>query len=226
MSTNLSEELAAAQRRAAELFAEVERLQLIRAGETEASISQAIFDLAERAFGTRKHWHRRVVRSGPNTRLPFAAHVPDRTVEPEDIVSIDLGPVFDEREADFGRTYVLGADPHKLRLRDDLQGVFDECKAAYLRNPAMTGAELYALTLRAAAAHGWGFGGSHAGHLVGSFPLSRVERDAAINLIRPDNHMAMNALDAAGKPRHWILEVHLLDPSGAFGGFYEDLLNV
>jgi len=52
MSTNLAEELAAAQRRATELFAEVEWLQLIRAGETEVSISQAIFDL-ERARSAR-----------------------------------------------------------------------------------------------------------------------------------------------------------------------------
>jgi Xaa-Pro aminopeptidase len=223
---NLSEELTRAQHKAAELFAELERLQLIRAGESEESISQAIFDLAERSFGTRKHWHRRLVRCGPNTRLPFAANVPDRRVEGDDIVSIDLGPVFEEYEADFGRSYVMGSDPDKLRLRDDLRVVFDECRAAYLASPSMTGAELYDLTVRAAAARGWGFGGSHAGHLVGVFPISRAVRDAAANRIRPDNAVAMNALDEYGKPRHWILEVHLLDPTGAFGGFFEDLLNV
>jgi hypothetical protein len=34
------------------------------------------------------------------------------------------GPVFDAWEADFGRTYALGSDPHKQRLIADLAGVF------------------------------------------------------------------------------------------------------
>jgi hypothetical protein len=41
----------------------------------------------------------------------------------------------------------------------------------------------------------------------------------------PDNHTPMDALDQHGEPRHWILEIHLLDPTGQFGGFYEDTLN-
>ena len=226
VSKNLPEELDRAQRKAAALFVEIERLQLIRVGETERSISQAIAELAERSFGTRTHWHRRMVRCGPNTRLQFAADVPDHAVESDDIVSIDLGPVFDEHEADFGRTYVVGTDPEKLRLRDDLRVVFDACKAAYLAQPSMTGAELYDRVVRTAAERGWGFGGAHAGHLVGAFPLSRAQRDAASNRIRPDNLTPMNSLDDAGNPRYWILEVHLLDPTGVFGGFFEELLNV
>jgi hypothetical protein len=34
----------------------------------------------------------------------------------------------------------------------------------------------------------------------------------------------MNTPDVDGRPRNWILEIHLLDPTGAFGGFYEDRL--
>ena len=34
----------------------------------------------------------------------------------------------------------------------------------------------------------------------------------------------MHAPGPGGEPRHWVLEVHLLDPPGAFGGFYEELL--
>jgi hypothetical protein len=61
--------------------------------------------------------------------------------------------------------------------------------------------------------------------LIGHFPFERSTRDAAPNRIRPDNHVPMREPYPDGSPRTWILEVHLLDPTGAFGGFYEDILN-
>jgi Xaa-Pro dipeptidase len=224
--TSLARELAAAQERAAALFRAIESNRLVRPGETEGSIDAAIFELASRDFGVEKHWHRRVVRSGPNTRLPFRARTPDRTVEEDDIVSLDLGPVFGAYEADFGRTFVLGTHAEKHRLNADLEAVFRAGQATYAARPTMTGAELYASVVQMSAERGWGFGGEHAGHLVGVFPLAREERDAAKNRIRPDNTSAMNEPGADGEPRHWILEVHLLDPTGTFGGFYEELLSL
>jgi Xaa-Pro dipeptidase len=171
-----------------------------------------------------KHWHRRVVRAGPHTRMLFRELPPDRTIEEDDIVSLDLGPVFGELEADFGRTYVLGLDPEKHRLVSDLAAVFREGVEHYMATPAITGRELFAFVGLASERRGWTFGGVHAGHLIGAFPFSREERDAPRNRIRPDNEWPMDAPGPNGAPRHWVLEVHLLDPTGAFGGFYEELL--
>jgi|HubBroStandDraft_5_1064220.scaffolds.fasta_scaffold55799_2 Xaa-Pro dipeptidase len=221
---SVAEQLSHAQSRAALLFRAIEEERVIRAGESEAQISASIFELARAKFGVEKHWHRRVVRSGPHTRLPFRELPPDRIVESDDIVSLDLGPVFDSCEADFGRTYVIGSDPAKHRLVGDLSLLFDACRDFYFSRPETTGAQLYEHVVSACAARGWGFGGAHAGHLVGPFPLSREERDAARNRIRPDNAWPMNDPADDGEPRHWILEIHLLDPTGAFGGFYEELL--
>lgn len=221
----MTPELDNSRTRVEELFAAIERRVIVRAGETDDGISQAIFELAFQMFGTRRHWHRRMIRSGPNTRLPFSADVPDRTIETDDIVSLDLGVVFGEWEADFGRTYVIGRDPAKLRLRDDLSVLFHACQEHFARHPQITGAQLFEHVLRACAERGYGFGGAHAGHLIGHFPFERSERDAARNRIRPDNQVPMREPYPDGAPRTWILEVHLLDPTGAFGGFYEDILN-
>jgi Xaa-Pro dipeptidase len=217
-------ELSSAQRRVAMLFRAIEARAIVRPGASEETISEAIFELARSEFGVEKHWHRRVIRSGPNTRLPFRALPPDRVVGDDDIVSIDLGPVFGEYEADFGRTFVFGGDREKHRLKDDLETIFRASQAAYLARPSMTGAELYADVVARSAERGWGFGGAHAGHLVGAFPVGAPERDAARNRIRPDNEWAMGAPGRDGQPRNWILEVHLLDPTGTFGGFFEELL--
>jgi Xaa-Pro dipeptidase len=221
----VAERLFGAQSQAALLFRAIEEQNLIRAGQSEAQISASIFDLARSKFGVEEDWHRRVVRSGPHTRLPFRELPPDRVVESDDIVSLDLGPVFGNYEADFGRTYVIGNDSAKIRLQDDLALLFNACRDFYFERPAMTGSELYRHVVSACAERGWGFGGAHAGHLVGRFPISRSDRDAGRNRIRPDNEWPMNSPADDGEPRHWILEIHLLDPTGAFGGFYEELLS-
>ena len=221
----IAEHLCHAQSRAALLFREIEAQRIIVAGQSEEQISEAIFQLAQAKFGVKQHWHRRVVRSGPHTRLPFRELPPDRIVESDDIVSLDLAPVFGSYEADFGRTYVVGDDQAKVRLKEDLGLLFRACRDFYFERPEMTGSELYQHVLSACDERGWGFGGAHAGHLVGSFPFSRSERDAARNRIRPDNVWPMNAPADDGHPRNWILEIHLLDPTGAFGGFYEELLS-
>jgi Xaa-Pro aminopeptidase len=149
---------------------------------------------------------------------------PDRTIEEDDIVSFDLGIVFADLEADFGRTYVLGNDPEKVRLMNDLAVIFHECQARYLATPSITGRELFSLVCDASTARGWTFGGEHAGHLIGEFPFPRERRMEPRNWVRPDNEWPMHEPSPNGEPRHWILEVHLLDPTGTFGGFYEELL--
>jgi hypothetical protein len=77
------------------------------------------------------YFHRRVIRSGPHTRMIFRELPPDRTIEEDDIVSLDLGAVFGELEADFGRTYVLGGDPERVRLARDQAVIFRECQTLY-----------------------------------------------------------------------------------------------
>jgi Xaa-Pro aminopeptidase len=216
--------LAAAQTKALSLFELIEQGGLIVAGRTETEVEADIFALAEERLGVRQHWHRRIVRSGPNT-LTTAADYPDsRTIEADDTVYVDLGPVFETWEADIGRTYALGASEAKHRLVADLPRVFDRVQARYRAAPDITGAELYAFALAAAADHGWVFGGAIAGHLVGEFPHARWPGERERAVIWPANTWPMSDKDHLNRDRHWILEIHLIDPARTFGGFYEQLI--
>lgn len=71
-------------------------------------------------YGIDTYWHKRIVRSGPNTLLPYDENPPDLTLQADDTLFLDLGPVFEQWEADFGRTFVLGSDPFKLKLKRDV----------------------------------------------------------------------------------------------------------
>ena len=214
-----------AQNKAVALFDEIER-DLLRPGVSEKTLSDEIHKLGQERHGIKTHWHKRVIRSGPNTLKPFAENPPDRIIEEDDILYVDLGPVFEEWEADFGRTYVLGNDPVKKRLRDSLEPVWDTVKAHFSKNPDMTGEELYSFASNEAVKLGYKWGAEIAGHIVGFFPHERIPRDKTTLYIIQGNSLPMSTAGKDGHKRHWILEIHLHDPDHGFGGFYEKLLTV
>ncbi len=165
-----------AQDRALALFDAIEKAGLLAAGRTEREVEQDIFALAARDFGTDKHWHKRIVRSGPNSVTTAGDNPPVRVIGEDDIVYLDLGPVFEEWEADIGRSYALGDDPRKQVLVAELPRQFEKLQAHYRANPQITGAALYAFAQASAQEAGWRFGGKIAGHIVSEFapcPYSR-----------------------------------------------------
>ncbi|GAB1820541.1 M24 family metallopeptidase [Herbidospora sp. RD11066] len=215
-----------AQANAIILFDEIVKRDLILPGLTERDISDAIRDLANELFGTTRHWHKRIVRSGPNTLFPYRENPPNREVEADDILFCDFGPIFEEFEADLGRTYVLGDDPVKHRLTGDLPVIFEAGRAFFAADPGMTGARLFAEVDRLARERGWILGHVHAGHLVGEFPHEKIDADDIESYIAAGNSTPMRRTDKAGRVAHWILEVHLVDAERGFGGFYEQLLDL
>src|ERR1700759_2380293 len=108
--------LIAAQEKGTALLDAIERAGFIAPGRLETDVDEDIRALAERDFGVTINWHKRLVRTGPNTLCTFHEKPPVRTLEPEDTVYLDMGPVFEEWEADLGRSYALGTDPEKKRL--------------------------------------------------------------------------------------------------------------
>lgn len=215
-----------AQDKALALFVEVEKT-LLRPGVSDKALSNEIHALATERHGVRTHWHKRVVRSGPNTLAAFKENPPDRIIGEDDIVLIDLGPVFEEWEADFGRTYVLGSDPRKIQLRDALEPLWNEIAGKFRENPAMTGAELFAIAKSTGEAKGhWTWGAKLAGHIVGSFPHERIPQDKWPLYIAPENQTSMASIGGDGFKRQWILEIYLHDVEVGYGGFFEQLLTL
>jgi Xaa-Pro dipeptidase len=215
-----------AQNKAEALFLEVDRLRLIRPGITEGELNAAIYSLAKEMYGISTYWHKRIVRAGANTLLPYDENPPDLMLKDDDILFLDLGPVFEEWEADFGRTFVLGNDPMKLKLREDVGLAFAEGKKYFEENSEVLSSELFAYAEGLAARFGWEFGGPIAGHLVGQFPHERIAGDKVHLYVHPESDLRMRDLDEQGQKRHWILEIHFVDRALGIGGFFEELLTV
>src|SRR6185312_9588732 len=130
-------ELEAAQTKALGLFTAIEQGCLVRPGVSERQVEDEIGELAAREFGVEKHWHRRIVRAGTNSITIATDNPPVRMIGADDIVYVDLGPVFEAWEADIGKSYVLGDDPGKRRLVADLPRIFEDVQTHYQRKPGM-----------------------------------------------------------------------------------------
>lgn len=220
------QQLLDAQAKAVTLFDEIERSGMVRPGVGERQLSDEIRDLAADMFGVTRHWHRRVVRAGENSLLPFHADPPDRLMADDDIAYCDLGPIFEGWEADFGRTFVLGDDPDKWALRDALPRVWSAGRAFFDAHPDITGAQLYSHVVALTEAEGFEFGAPIAGHLLGEFPHKKIFGDDAQFYVTPGSDEPMRRTDRTGRVCHWILEVHLVNRTRGFGGFYEQLLDL
>jgi Xaa-Pro dipeptidase len=219
-------ELLEAQRKAEALFNEVEERGLIRPNITEISLNADIYALAKEMYGITTYWHKRIVRAGKNTLLPYADNPPDLTLGEDDILFLDLGPVFETWEADFGRTFVLGDDCLKKKMQRDIAQAFVEGKRYFNATPNITSSELFRYASSLAEKFGWEFGGPIAGHLIGQFPHERIADDKISLYVHPKNDLPMRSLDENGQKRHWILEIHFVNREHEIGGFYEELLTV
>jgi Xaa-Pro dipeptidase len=218
--------LLAAQAKAKSLLKLIEDKQILQVGASEQELNDQIFALAEKEFGVKKHWHKRIVRAGINTVLPYQSNPENRRIEHNDLVYLDLGPVFDEFEGDVGNTYLLGDDREKGKLVDDLSAIFHDCKRHYIENPAQTGAEFYEYVIGQCRSSGWKYGNSYVGHIVGEFPHKKIYGESPEYSICPQNRLPLNTPMPDGQSKYWILEIHLVESQDQYGGFFEDLLNL
>lgn len=223
---NTKQKLALAQQKAKELFDTVEKRGLIVAGKSEWQLIEEVAQIAKADFGIEKYWHKKIVRAGINTLQPFNGNPPERMIQPDDIVVLDFGPIFEGHEADLGRTYVIGNDPLKLKMQKDVEAAWYEAKGWYEKQSSLTGAAFFNYIIDLTKRYGYEFGNEIAGHLVGPFPHEQPDdpHDLCFD-IHPGNHSSILLLDKDGNSRSWILEIQFADRVNNIGGFFEQLLN-
>lgn len=220
------EKLLQAQTVAEGLFKEIHTRGLLQPGVSELDLNAAIYGIAKERFGITKYWHKRIVRSGPNTLCPYKENPPNRIIGADDILFLDFGPVLDEWEADLGRTFVLGDDPRKHTLKRDTEECWRKGRELFAQNESLTGAELFRYVESLAVARGWQLGQEHCGHLIGEFPHEEIHGDSLDMYIHPLNTAPLRSSGTDAAPRHWILEVHLVDSQSDIGAFHEELLTM
>jgi hypothetical protein len=208
-----------------QLFKAIEDNHLIVAGKSELQLNAEVCELALSKFGIEEHWHKKIVRSGKNTLAIYPDNPPYRTIEEDDILFIDLGPIVEGFEADIARTYVLGNDPQKLKLKQDAETAWNDIRGWYHQQTTLKASDFFHYITEKAKAMGWEFGGQIAGHIVGKFPHEQPPNPYSLELdIHPDNHNDMFLRDIYGNHRHWILEVHFIDKDNEMGAYFEQLL--
>ena len=94
-------------------------------------------------LGMDRIWHPLLIRFGANTTKTYD-QPSDRSIRlaQDDIVFIDIGPVFEGHEADVGATFVLGQDEEKQRCADAAALIFQQVRERWL-DLGLTGEALY-----------------------------------------------------------------------------------
>lgn len=222
---NAKQNLAIAEQKAKALFSSIEERGLIVAGKTEKELCDEIIQIAKNDFGIEKHWSKKIVRTGINTLQPFIANSPDLVIQKDDILFFDFHPVYNDWEADLGRTYNLGKDPLKLKIVEDIEAAWKIANAWYFKQTKLTGAEFFNYVTELTKSYGYEFGNAIAGHIVGPYPHEQPDDPNDLCLdVHPDNHQDILQLDKFGNNRHWILELHFVDRKRQYGAFFEQLL--
>ena len=133
-----------------QLFDAVEKNNLIIAGKSEAQLSLEVCNIASEKFGIENHWHKKIIRTGKNTLCIYPDNPPDEIIQEDDIVILDFGPIVDGYEADLGRTYVIGNNESKLKIKNDVEKAWYETKNWYSKQTSLKSSNLFQYVIKKA----------------------------------------------------------------------------
>ena len=165
-----------------------------------------------RDSGLGRGWHGVHVRFGSNTLKNFGEpSEPGVVLGKDDLWFIDIGPVWQAWEADFGETFVVGDDPEMRRIARDVHAVFDAVQRSW-REQRLTGEALYRSAVAEAESRGWKLNLDMSGHRLSEFPHAAHHKGS------------LAEAQFTPAPGLWMLEIQIRHPERPFSAFVEDLL--
>lgn len=182
----------------------------IRPGMTEEEAHNLYKEMCSKQ-DIKKQWHPAKIRFGKNTIKNFRDLSDPYTLQEEDIFFIDIGPVWEGHEADYGETFSVGNDFDHKHIAASSVKVFEEVRTHWMKNK-INGEELYAFAKARAEHYGYKLNMGNDGHRIGDFP-HHVHFKGGLPEC-PEEVV----------PNAWILEIHLISKTNRFGAFYEDIL--
>jgi methionyl aminopeptidase len=187
----------------------------IAAGVRPGMVEEDAVAMAKEVIKRQGHalsWHPTRVRFGKNTMKPMKKESePGVVLGENDIFFVDIAPRVEHWEGDGGASFTVGNAPEYARCAADAEKLFHEVRAVW-RDRQWTGQQLYDFASRRAAEMGWNLNPELPGHRVSDFPHATIHTGSLAEY--PDSPSSMR----------WILEIHLTDPQGRFGAFFEDML--
>ncbi|MFD7256825.1 hypothetical protein [Streptomyces sp. NPDC059874] len=101
-----------------------------------------------------------------------------------------------------------------------------DSREVFRRHENITGRRLHAEVRDLAHKAGWCLGSWHVGRLTSTSITDAPDAMPEEELIAFDNSRPLRRNDQAGFPAHWVMEIHLLDEHGGYGGMLKQLLDL
>jgi len=187
-----------------------EAASMIQVGMNESD-GTSIIERILKDHGCEKKWHPTKFRIGSNTLKSFKEKSDKEiTLGESDIFFIDIGPVFDGHEADYGETFVIGSSEELIDLKNVVEEVFTETRIAF--QGGLSGKELYKFAENITKKKGYILNLNMKGHRLGDFPHALFYKGK------------LGDIDFIPQENLWILEILIRHPEKAIGSFFEDLI--
>jgi len=157
-------------------------------------------------------WHPSKFRIGKNTLKSFGEMSDSKVVlQPNDIFFLDLGPVVDGHEGDYGETFSLGSSENFSEIIFSSKKIFKEVARVW-RSEGLTGVELYKHASDFSQKMGYVLNLKMDGHRLSDYPHAIHFKGS------------LSEVQIIPKPNLWVLEILIRHSHLPFGAFAEDLL--
>lgn len=173
-----------------------------------------IKDLVDRHFskiGVTKFWHPTKIRIQSDTMKSFRElSDPHLKCAIGDICFLDLGPVIQEHEADYGKTFLVGKSETNSLIQT-CHAIFDSCAQKW-KLERLSGKKLFEYANELANKQGYKLNPMMSGHRLGDFPHKLFSSEKLFEI------------ESVPTKNLWVLEIHIIDESKNTGAFFEDIL--